>query len=146
MNEVQKIKLRKMLIEHEGLRLRPYLCPAGKISIGVGRNLEDVGISEDEALYLLENDIRRAEQTARWCCRRHGIEFSGLQENVQLALLDMAFNLGYRLSGFRKMFAALKAGDYKEAAREMLDSKWATQVGSRAQELAEMVREALDDS
>ena len=56
-------KLRAMLIRHEGLKLRAYLCPAGKITVGVGRNLEDAGISEKEALFLLDNDIE--QMTAR---------------------------------------------------------------------------------
>ena len=133
-------RLREMLIRHEGMRLKPYRCPAGKLTIGVGRNLEDVGISEDEAFYLLDNDIRRAEATAAECAGRHGVLWEGLPEDARLVLLNMAFNLGYRLGGFRKMFAALRKGDYEDAAREMLDSRWARQVGQRAIELAEIMK------
>jgi lysozyme len=57
MNFFQK-KLTDQLIKHEGLRLKPYHCPAGKLTIGVGRNLEDKGITEEEAVMLLENDIQ----------------------------------------------------------------------------------------
>ena len=133
-------RLREMLIRHEGMRLKPYRCPAGKLTIGVGRNLEDVGISEYQAFYLLDNDIRRAEATAAECAGRHGVLWEGLPEDARLVLLNMAFNLGYRLGGFRKMFAALRKGDYEDAAREMLDSRWARQVGQRAIELAEIMK------
>jgi lysozyme len=136
-----KERLKNMLIRHEGLKLKPYRDPVvGKLTIGVGRNLDDVGISEDEAMYMLENDIRRAEETAGHCCAAHGVLFESLPEDARLVLIDMAFNLGYRLKSFRKMFAALKRGDFIEAAKEMLDSRWARQVGHRAEELAEIMR------
>ncbi len=133
-------RLREMLIRHEGLRLKPYKDSVGKLTIGVGRNLEDVGISEDEALYLLENDIRRAKETAIRCCEEHEVAFESLPEDAQLVLINMAFNLGYRLTRFRKMFAALRERDWEKVAFEMLDSKWARQVKSRAEELAELIR------
>ena len=135
-----KERLKNILIRHEGLKLKPYRDTKGKLTIGVGRNLDDVGISEDEAMYLLENDIRRAEETAGHCCAEHGVLFESLPEDARLVLIDMAFNLGYRLKGFRKMFAAIKRGDFVEAAKEMLDSRWARQVGRRAEELAEIMR------
>jgi lysozyme len=134
-------KLKEMLIREEGLKLKPYRDPvSGKLTIGVGRNLEDVGISEDEAMYLLENDIRRAEETAGHCCAAHGVLFENLPEEAQLVLVDMAFNMGYRLKSFRRMFTALRRGDFEEAAKEMLDSKWARQVGRRAENLAEIMK------
>ena len=125
---------------HEGLRLKPYRCPAGKLSIGYGRNLEDVGILEAEAEVLLRNDVRRAVDTATRCAADHGVLFEALSEDAKVVLTDMAFNLGFRLKGFRKMFAALREGDYEGAAREMLDSRWARQVGKRARELAEIMK------
>ena len=51
-------RLKDMLIRHEGLKLKPYLCTAGKLTIGVGRNIQDRGITYQEAMMLLENDIR----------------------------------------------------------------------------------------
>ena len=51
-------KIKDQLIQHEGLKLKPYQCPAGRLTIGVGRNLEDKGITEKEAVMLLENDIQ----------------------------------------------------------------------------------------
>ena len=51
-------EVQNMLIRHEGLKLFPYQCPAGKTTIGVGRNLDDKGISEKEAMYMLNEDIQ----------------------------------------------------------------------------------------
>ena len=131
-------KLIKLLITHEGLRLKPYRDTRGKLTIGVGRNLDDVGITEDEALYLLKNDIKRVldflkERLPYW---------NGLTETRKMALVDMCFNLGPGgFLSFKKMLRALERGDYEQAAKEMLDSRWARQVGRRAEELAEMMRE-----
>ncbi len=131
-------RLIKLLITHEGLRLKPYRDSVGKLTIGVGRNLDDVGITEEEALYLLKNDIKRVldflkERLPYW---------NGLTETRKMALVDMCFNLGPGgFLSFKRMLAALERGDYEQAAREMLDSKWARQVGRRAEELAEMMRE-----
>ena len=133
-------RARELIKRHEGLRLKPYRCPAGKLTIGYGRNLEDVGISEEEAEVLLQNDLRRAVETAARCAAEHGVLFETLPDDAKVVLTDMAFNLGFRLSGFRRMFAALKRGDYEEAAREMLDSLWARQVGNRARKLAEIMK------
>ena len=128
------------LILHEGLRLKPYRCTAGKLTIGVGRNLEDKGITHDEAMILLRNDI--AEVTAQlerfdW--------FRALGPVRRKVLVDMAFNLGMAgLLGFQKMIAALARGDYKAAADEMVDSAWYHQVGTRARRLVEMMRTGED--
>lgn len=121
---------------HEGLMLKPYKCTADKLTIGYGRNIEDIGITEEEADHLLENDLKRAFN-----------ELSEFWPNVRLignarrdALINMCFNLGIsRLKKFKKMFAALNASDYERAAEEMIDSKWARQVGDRASELAEQM-------
>jgi len=125
-----------MLIRHEGLRLKPYTDTVGKMTVGVGRNLTDVGISKQEAMYLLHDDIQRVQAELAqqpW--------FSGLNEARQMALTDMAFNLGLQgLLGFKKAIEALQGGDFQAAATEMLNSKWAGQVGARAQELANIVR------
>ena len=130
-------EIRGQLIRHEGLRLKPYRDSVGKLTIGVGRNLDDIGITHKEALYLLENDIKRVESDLNraipyW--RNHG--------DVRAAVLvNMCFNLGItRLLGFRKFLAAFDRGDFQTAADEMLDSKWAKQVGHRAVELANQMR------
>lgn len=131
--------LREQLVIDEGLRLKPYRDTVGKLTIGVGRNLDDVGISEAEAFLMLDNDARSAAMEARnafpW--------YSGLPEPVQRGLVNMVFNMGLpRVRGFRKMLAAMEAGDFQTAAVEALDSKWARQVGARADRIAELFRSA----
>lgn len=121
----------------EGRKKRPYRCTAGKLSIGVGRNLEDRGLRDDEIDLLLKNDVSEAIGE----CRRLFRNFDQLSEVRQEVLVNMMFNLGYdRLAGFRKMRDAIHAGDWKEAGRQMLDSKWADQVGPRAIRLEKAMR------
>ena len=132
--------LREMLIRHEGLRLKPYRCPAGKLTIGVGRNLEDVGISEPEAQVLLAFDIERVRQelsTFQWYS-----DPAYSRPARKLVLENMCFQLGLpRLLSFKRMIAALEVGDYETTADEMLDSKWAREDSpARAQELAQIMR------
>lgn len=130
-------RLRDQLIEHEGFHPYPPRRPAGKLTIGIGRNLEANGISEHEALYMLYNDLCRV----RGELESHLPCFAALSEARRIALIDMCFNLGLPdFLGFERMLAALNAGDYDRAAREMLDSKWARQVRQRAYVLAEQVR------
>ena len=128
--------LKEQLVRHEGLRLKPYRDSVGKLTIGVGRNLDDVGIREDEAMLMLDHDILGVlddlDRECPWW--RH------LSETRQLVLADMCFNLGIgRLKGFRKALGAMQEGRWADAAREMLDSRWAAQVGARAVNLAEMM-------
>ena len=124
-----------MLQRHEGLRLKPYLCTADKLTIGYGRNLDDMGISEDEALYLLQNDID--------ACYSELNVFNWFQELDQVrqeALVDMRFNLGLpRFLSFKKMIARLIAKEYSQAAKEIINSLYAKQVGDRANEIAYMI-------
>lgn len=124
-----------MLQRHEGLRLKPYECTAGKITIGYGRNLEDVGISEIEAMVMLRNDIEQCYDELNvfsW--------FSDLDQVRQEALVDMLFNLGLpTFLEFKKTLKFVAEGKYSQAAEEMLRSKWANQVGDRAKELAYMM-------
>ena len=122
--------------EGEGLRLKPYKCTAGKTTIGYGRNLDDVGITLEEAEYLLKHDLEKAEKDAE----KFPV-YSKLNQARKDVLIEMVFNLGYtRLSKFKKMFEALEKGDYSEAANQMLDSSWHTQVGKRAERLAYFMR------
>jgi len=126
-----------LLKQHEGVKLRPYRCTADKITIGVGRNLDDIGISMEEAEYLFHNDLKRVEKSL------NTIEiYYDLDDVVrQYVLFDMCFNIGLSgLKRFKKMWQALEDKHYGKAADEMLDSKWAKQVGSRAIRLAKMMR------
>ena len=132
--------IEEQLILHEGLKLKPYRCTAGKLTIGVGRNLDDKGISKEEALFLLRNDI--ATVTTQLQKYDWYISTDPVRRKV---LIDMAVNLGVGgLLKFRKMIAALERGDYEGAADQMLDSRWAEQVGYRAVRLAEMMRSGED--
>lgn len=125
------------LVEHEGKRKYPYTDTAGKLSIGVGRNLTDKGLRDNEMQLMLLNDIREALQDAN-----RYVWFERLDPGRRLVIVELMFNLGYpRFSGFKRMILALNAGNYEKAADEMLDSKWAKQVGQRAETLAKLMRE-----
>src|SRR3990167_1132384 len=120
----------------EGYRRFPYADSVGVWTIGIGRNLESNGISFEEAMYLAQNDIKRV--TAELKERLHWFDIHS--ECRQAVLINMAFNMGIGgLLGFKKMIAALEVGDYQIAAQEMLNSKWAKQVGVRAERLAKQM-------
>lgn len=130
---MDKDQLIKDLIRDEGVRSFPYRDSLGKLTIGVGRNLDNVGLHEDEITYLLSNDvdgvISNLNQMLPW--------WSQLSENRQLVLANMAFNMGVtKLLDFKNMLGFLKAGDYDNASQEMLNSRWAKQVGQRSNRLA----------
>lgn len=121
----------------EGIRLKPYVDTVGKQTIGIGRNLTDVGISESEATELCLNDIKRSmaalDAQLPW--------WTSLDDKRQQALVNMCFNMGIqRLLGFHNFLGFLEAGNYAAAGDEMLKSLWANQVGQRAQRLAKVIR------
>ena len=127
--------VKTLIIEHEAYRKYPYRCSAGRLTIGMGRNIESKGISPNEALMLLENDIKECAEDLREIFPI----FDGLSEKRQHVLIDMRFNLGAsRFRGFKKMIAAVQAGDDEGVIREMKDSRWFSQVGRRAQRLIGM--------
>lgn len=129
--------LKAQLTRHEGLRLKPYRDTLGHLTIGVGRNLSDVGISEDEAALLLRNDIGAAiaglEARLPWVASLHPVR--------QRALVDLTFNVGLEgVLTFRRMLGALQAGRWDDARAELLASKWAAQVQpARVQTLARQI-------
>lgn len=129
-------KLERELIRDEGLCLKPYFDTVGKLTIGVGRNLDDNGISEAEALMMLRNDIANSQQELEcfsW--------FRQLDSHRKDAILNMHFNLGLpRLLSFKKMIAALEQGKWDKAADEALNSRWAEQVGERAVRISLIIR------
>lgn len=128
-----------LIKKHEGLRLEPYKCTAGKLTIGYGRNLDDNGISPQEADYMLAKDIAQVDEQLN-----HYTWFKTLNDSRKAVLVDMTFNLGLpRLLKFEKMLGALIAEDYQEAANQMLDSRWANQVGQRATRLAQIMRDGV---
>jgi lysozyme len=130
-------QLKKQLVRHEGERFKPYKCTSGFITIGVGRNLQTRGITHDESMYMLENDISYFEEALRERLE----SFRSFCPTRQAVLVNMAFNLGVKgLLNFKRMLNALEQEDYSEAAKELLDSNYAKQVGNRANELAEQIK------
>ena len=134
--------LRLQIMSHEGSgpmrhgRHFPYKCPADKWTIGYGRNLEDVGISADEARDLLDHDIQE-------CLKDLGsfAWWEGLDPVRQRALCDMRFQLGsVGFRGFTRMVFALEQGQFDDAAAHARDSKWARQDSpARAATIAAMI-------
>lgn len=122
---------------NEGKRLKPYHCPAGYLTIGFGRNLDTKGITELEAELMLLNDINdvqnQLDSMLPW--------WREINESSQRVLLDMCFNLGMKgLLKFEKMLGLLRAKQYNAAASELINSKYAKQVGARAQRNYNMMR------
>ncbi len=161
---MMKHSIQEQLILHEGLKTKVYTCPANKPTIGVGRNLEDTGlyefeqkrilgsygltkqevidilqvrqITQEEALYMLNNDIMiiqaELEQDYKW--------FKFLNEVRQKVVIDMRFNLGRTgFAGFKKMIQQLELKNYWKAGEEMKNSKWYSQVKTRADRLIKMM-------
>lgn len=132
-------KLLAMLKRHEGVETHAYECSEGKVTVGVGRNIDKeggIGLSDDEVDYLLQNDVERVikELAAEYSW------FNDLDDVRRDAMVDISFNLGAtRLRLFKRALAAMEVGNYAEASTEFLDSKWARQVGGRALELTDMI-------
>ena len=125
------------LVTHEGLRLKPYRDTTGNLTIGVGRNLDSVGVSKSEALAMLANDIARVESALD----ASQIWWRKLDDVRQDVMAELAFNLGPAgLGAFHDTLNALKAGQYAAAADRLLASRWASQVGGRANDLAALLR------
>jgi len=152
MTEALMNRTQDQLVRHEGLRLKPYRCTAGKLTIGIGRNLDDRGISHREAYAMLERDIQDCEQ---WLIDEIPEVYNNLDEVRQSVLLNMCISipqsrfaplrepcyLGIKgLLGFKNTLAFIGAGDWERSANGMLASKWAKQVGLRAIELSELMR------
>jgi lysozyme len=132
------MSLRDDLIAEEGIRLKPYLCPAGKTTIGVGRNLDDVGITESEAMAMLDNDISRVNAQLAKALPWLGDTPPG----VQRAVANMTFQMGLgAVLKFQKMLVALRERDYNTARKEALDSAWAKQTPQRASRVVALFTE-----
>lgn len=128
--------LEGMIIRQEGYKRHPYPDAKGTQSVGYGRNLTTNGISEEEALMLLRNDIDRieAELTARFPV------FEQLDNPRRAVLISMAYGLGVQgISEFRDMWSNLYIRDYLAAASEIIISDYCNQVGMRCIELASMM-------
>lgn len=129
-------KLIEQLKLHEGVDHKPYVDTVGKLTIGVGRNLDDNGLRDNEIDFLLMNDIKDCMEEAMsfdW--------YSSLNNARKAVIINMLFNLGLpRFKKFEKFAEALSDMDYEDASSEMLDSRWAKQVGNRAKQLSEQMR------
>lgn len=135
-----RFKLKEMLIKHEGYCKYPYTDSVGKITVGVGYNLSDRGLPDRYINELLNDDMdffyQKLSGTFPW--------FNCLNDPRKIVLLNMCYNLGWKgFLSFQLMIGALSVKDYEIAACEMLDSKWAKQVGQRAIELAYIMEEGL---
>ena len=133
----------ELIKRHEGLRLRPYRDSVGILTVGYGHNLTDHyeplpdgPITVQEAEEIFQRDYR----AAMMACMRIVPNFSTLDEVRRAVVLDMAFNLGEaKLASFKRFLGALAMREWRQAAREMIDSRWAGQVGIRATRLVFMV-------
>ena len=133
-------QLKDHIKEYEGLSNVLYKCTSNKLSIGYGRNLEDVGISKDEAEYLLKNDIDIALDDVS-----EHFDMPNLPEPAQIVLVDMSFNMGIsRLLNFRNMIKAIEQDEWDKAAHELLDSKYAAQTKRRARMNASLLISCKD--
>lgn len=127
----------------EGFSRTAYRCPTGRLTIGYGRCIDPeepgCGITEDEAIYLLEQDLVRFAEAAE---RVVGAEvWSWLSQRRRDVLTELAFNMGpANLGKFKNMLAAIESEDFGTAADELLDSRYARQVGQRAERLAARLR------
>lgn len=140
---------------HEGLRLMPYRCTRGKLTIGIGRNLGDNplspeekralgdymhGITENAAKMLLRNDIIRCYEQLKHLVKN----FEKVEPDRQYALVDMCFQLGAKgFKKFKRMRKAIEEGNYELAATECLTSEYAKQTPKRAKKIAETLKTGM---
>jgi len=129
MKEELYTELSNHIKEYEGFSRLVYECTAGYATIGYGRNIEQVGISKEEADVMLNNDIAQCLKELRGIMNR----FDDLPDKAQLVLVDMCYNLGLsKLLNFENMLDAIDAGNWQKASEELLDSRYAKQVKRRA--------------
>ena len=124
----------------EGFRQFPYKCTANKLTIGYGRNIEEVGITEEEAKFLLFNDVNAVLEDLRtiFDC------FDSYPENIQYVLMNMRFQLGSgTFRRFRNMIAAVKEQNWQRMIDEMMDSRWYRQTTKRAARLIAIIRKEI---
>lgn len=132
--------LKKWIKNDEGYNSHPYTDTTGHLTIAYGRNLTNVGVSADESELMFNNDYNKCVSNLEkydW--------FKTQNFLVKCALINMCFNLGINgLLKFKKMILFLELHDYKKAADEALKSKWANQVGNRANEVVELIRRGAE--
>lgn len=131
----KQILINELIID-EGERLKMYKDSVDIWTIGVGRNIQERGISKDESRLMLSNDLNdsvRAAEGFSWY-----EELTPIRKRV---IVNMIFNMGLpRFKKFKKTIKYIKNWQYEHASIEMLDSVWAAQVGVRAKRLSKMMR------
>lgn len=131
-------KLRRSLIQHEDFRKFPYIDTVGKVTIGIGYNLTDRGIDDEWINQQYKKDVNYFHvQLSQFAW------YSYLNSDRKIILIDMAFMGWKNFLSFKKMIDALSRFNFQEAAYEMLNSKWAHQVQSRAVQLAEAMMKGV---
>jgi lysozyme len=138
---MDKARLYEQLKLHEGKKNKPYKDTVGKLTIGIGRNLDDRGITEEEIVFLFGTDValveKELDKNLKW--------WRDMSEVRQRVLVDMCFNLGItKLLTFKNTLEAMRTKRYEDAASGMLNSLWAKQVKGRAVRLANMMRTGED--
>lgn len=129
-------KIREMLINHEGNKTHLYKDSLGILTIGVGWNIQEKGLPSHIIDALLDYSIAEAQG---YCVKYSW--YLDLCQPRKDAIIDMMFNLGpSRFAGFKIFILLMANEDYKNASVEMLDSKWAKQVGGRAQYLSKLIK------
>jgi lysozyme len=126
----------------EGLRLKPYKDKFDNLTIGYGRNLDDRGITREEAEILLFTDLAIAEYELK------GIfsDYDSYPGEVKLVLVSMIYNLGKnRFLTFKKFIKAIKKNDYKKAIFELYNSKRAKQLPNRTNLEAKYLKKIIKE-
>ena len=132
-------ELLQQIKEHEGLVLKPYKCPVGKLTIGYGHNLEDNGLSKTACEFILSEDIDEAKKNLYAVFTRKF--FESLSNNQKIALIDMMFNLGLsKFLTFKKFILAVKNKDFIKASAEIINSKAYQQNKRRYKKLSEQIK------
>lgn len=134
---MKQLKTAEILKRHEGVRRFPYFCPANQITVGAGRNIQQIPFSDDEIELMLSNDIKRVtdelDKTFPW--------FQYLEGARRDAFICIGYNLGInRLLSFKKALKSMSSGDWENSAYHFRDSRWSAQVGHRATELTQMIQ------
>lgn len=129
----------KQIKEHEGLVLKPYKCPAGRLTIGYGHNIEDNGLSKTACEFILFEDIEEAERNLYAIFGRELYE--SLKNIQKIALIDMMFNLGIiKFLTFKKFIKAVKDKDWNKASEEVINSRAYEQNKRRYKKIAEQIK------